>query len=408
MIISGVTAQRTGGETRFAAQIRTAADPTRVREAFITIHRSVEAPETLGDSFLAAGLLPAMYLGEPLEIHAPVSGRLVQAINTVQDIFACWYPQFMRRVAVATPAVIPEGTRRTSEATACFFSGGMDSRYSMVKHCDTISALLTVKGFDIPIDDTNIWPKLAAVNRETAADFGMDFIAVETNLREVVDPTYPAGDFWGHCLHGPLLAAVGLCFQRQFGTVIIPSTWPYHRLVPWGSHPLVDGQWSTAATNFLHDGCEYGRLDKLRVIARTPQAIRNLRTCFDCTYGEFNCGRCDKCFRTKLMLQLYGVFDEAGSYGQPLPLESLITREVTGFRRMLYHDLLREAEVRGNAEMVHHLKIALGERHSYRRDWHLLKTGSARVGSWIVARLGVYRHARSVRKRWRRLRAIWS
>ena len=213
MIISQASHSADTDSVRFAAQIRSDADRNRTREAFIRIHRKIAAPETVGDPFLAAGLLPAMLLGESLQIEAPVSDRLVQSVKTVQDIFACWYPGYLRRIEVITPQVIAEGAPRTSEATACFFSGGMDSRYSMLKHRETISALITVKGFDLPTDNQTIWPRLATVNRETAAEFGMDFIAVESNLREALDPTYPAGDFWGKCLHGPLLAAVGLAWD---------------------------------------------------------------------------------------------------------------------------------------------------------------------------------------------------
>jgi hypothetical protein len=288
----------------------------------------------------------------------------------------------------------------------------MDSRYSLIKHRQTISALLTVKGFDIPASDQSVWPQIVAANRETAAAFGMKLIPVETDLRDALDPTYPGlgrsfdGDFWGRCLHGPFLAAVGLCLQRHFGTVIIPSTWPYERLQPWGSHPLVDQQWTTATTTFLHDGCELGRLGKLKVVMKTPGALRHLRTCSVYTPGCYNCGNCDKCYRTNLMLQLFKVFEQADSYGEPLHLHSLITWQMPPHFEFLYRDLMEEASAQGHEEMANLLRITVGDRTSLRREWHRLRQSSAQLGVQALRMLGFQRHARSIRKRWNRLRRV--
>jgi hypothetical protein len=121
MIVQSVTFHRTGGVSRFAAEFCTAASPERIVTGQIALHADVEPPETPGDPFLAAALLPAMFLGKSLEVRAPVSGRLVRAITTVQDIYLSWYPGFLKRIAVMTPFVVPEGTTRSSDATACFF-----------------------------------------------------------------------------------------------------------------------------------------------------------------------------------------------------------------------------------------------------------------------------------------------
>ncbi len=412
MLVKSVTFNRAGGVSRFTAEFSKAASPERTFTGQIAFHADVEPPETPGDPFLAAALLPAMFLGESLEVSAPVSGRLVKAITTVQDIYLSWYPGFLKRIAVMTPFVVPEGTPRFSDATACFFSGGMDSRYSLVKHRQTISTLLTVKGFDIPASDESVWPQIVAANRETAAAFGMKLIPVETDLRDVLDPTYPGlgrsfdGDFWGRCLHGPFLAAVGLGLQRHFGTVIIPSTWPYERLQPWGSHPLADPQWTTAATTFLHDGCELGRLGKLKVVSQTTGALRHLRTCSVYTAGCYNCGKCDKCYRTNLMLQLFKVFEQAGSYGAPVPLHSLITWQMPPHLGLLYRDLMEEASAQGHEEMADLLRVTVGDRISLGREWHRLKRSSAHLGAMAFTKLGFQRHARSIRKRWNRLRGV--
>src|SRR5262245_36307721 len=97
-----------------------------------------------GDAPLAAALLPAMLRGEPLEVErrAPVSPRLLDGIDTLQDIFRTWYP-FLQKVPVrAEPAEAPV----LNPGVASFFSGGVDGTYTFLKHRRRITHLLFVKG----------------------------------------------------------------------------------------------------------------------------------------------------------------------------------------------------------------------------------------------------------------------
>jgi len=86
----------------------------------------------------------------------------------------------------------------------------------------------------------------------------------------------------------------------------------------WGSHPLLDACYGSAAVDFRHEGICYSRVDKLHVLAQWPVALDNLRVCTknfmpgdelgyaDLPLGEYNCGRCEKCIRTMLDLLLIG------------------------------------------------------------------------------------------------------
>jgi hypothetical protein len=66
--------------------------------------------------------------------------------------------------------------------------------------------------------------------------------------------------------HGAALAAVALLFQDRLGKILIPPTYSYADLLPWGSHPLLDPLWSTEQTTIEHEGCEATRVEKAAYI----------------------------------------------------------------------------------------------------------------------------------------------
>ena len=104
-----------------------------------------------GDAFLAAALLPAMLRGEPLEIEesAPVSPKLLTEISQLQRIFHCWNPVFKIIEVIAKTA--PAAAR--NDGVASFFSGGVDSSYTFLKHKKDITHLVFIRGFDFDVKD---------------------------------------------------------------------------------------------------------------------------------------------------------------------------------------------------------------------------------------------------------------
>ena len=73
----------------------------------------------------------------------------------------------------------------------------------------------------------------------------------------------------------------------------------------------------------VHDGAEAERIDKARKLMESPVALRNLRVCFETPEGGYNCGRCEKCFRTMATLRILGVLDRA-TFDHPLDLDAMV------------------------------------------------------------------------------------
>jgi hypothetical protein len=246
-----------------------------------------------GDPFLASALLPAMLKGERLEIdpRLPVSPKLLDNISRLQEIHNCWNPQF--KIITIDAAKSP--AEPLNNGTFSFFSGGIDSTYTFLKHINDISHLVFIHGFDFFLDG-NIYK--TAVNRNTrfAQTFEKKLIPIETNHHQF-GYRY---NLSRNLTQGSALASVA--HLLGFPYVYVPASFSYNQLFPYGSHPLTDPIWSNECTTIVHDGAEARRVDKIERIVKCESALTNLRVCF--SDMNVNCGKCSKCLRTMLPLKL--------------------------------------------------------------------------------------------------------
>ena len=109
--------------------------------------------ETAPDAFLAATLLPAMKAANVLNIRGEVSPLLLASAEVIQDIFSKWYPEF-QKITIKAKARKAETTKKKRKGAACFFTGGVDSFYTLLKHRAEISKVVYVHGFDVWLHET--------------------------------------------------------------------------------------------------------------------------------------------------------------------------------------------------------------------------------------------------------------
>ncbi len=279
------------------------------------------AVASANEAFLALTLFPAMREGRPLQTEGPVSPRLLGNVPIIQEIFRTWDFRFRRIAIEAAPGEI--ASSNPSQDVGCFFTGGLDSFYTALKHKDEITHLVFVHGFDISLDDFSLRARVSKSLREVAAKLQKPLIEVETNLREFSD-SYVTWDFQ----HGAALASVGLLLSPRFRRMYIAASRSYADLIPLGSHPLLDPLWSTEQTEIVHDGCEATRVEKAAEIASDDTAVRYLRVCWENRGGAYNCGQCEKCLRTMACLRTVGVLERCLAFDRPLDLGALASVEV--------------------------------------------------------------------------------
>lgn len=284
-----------------------------------------------GDPFVAAMLLTAMATGEVLEIDAAVSPQLLHSITQIQQIYCSWNEGLKKVNILPKKRYVPPQAKLHN--TGSFFSGGIDSFYTLIKNHNTsqqtgctkdkINQLILIRGFDIPITENydSLFDEALERTKLVAGKTGTEVTWCSSNFREFSDLFAD----WRKLSHGAFLASVGLALQGFFQKLYIASTYTYADLFPLGSNPLIDPLWSIESLTFVHDGCEAKRLQKISYISRFPVALQNLRVCYQTGMGnnskQLNCGRCEKCLRTMIGLHVCGVLQQTPVFPEDIDVD---------------------------------------------------------------------------------------
>jgi hypothetical protein len=339
-------------------------------QRFPIFFRSPDAVlEASNEAFLACALLPAMRLGVGLDLTGPLSKRFLNASPTILDIYTKWERSFKR---VSFPELVPvDRTRAPSGRIATFFSGGVDSFYTLLKHRDEITDLILIHGMDIPYDNEEAWCRADASVQQVALEFGVSVTRIQTNLRTTLDPLV----HWGPLAHGALMATVGHLLAPVFDRIYIPSTFSYAQIIPWGTSPLLDPLWSSEALEFVHDGCEADRPEKIAFIAESDTALRYLRICVKNVEGDYNCCRCEKCLSTMVVLEAFGKLAQCPTFDRPLDARSIRRLRLTKLELRFFEEkisLLKERAIRPDLQRAFKWAVLCGhfesQSHQLRRE----------------------------------------
>jgi hypothetical protein len=176
------------------------------------------------------------------------------------------------------------------------------------------SFLLFFKGLEQRLSELKDVESSTAAVDVIAGLTGTKLVVVETNLRDAFDPNYE------RYFCGAALASASLALCGGIGATLIPAGWDYGTLEPTGSHPLLDPLWSTERQQVIYDGAGSRRVDKIEELAHDwPESLAWLRVCLENRGGGVNCGRCRKCARTMVALDLLGVLPQATLFPPTLP-----------------------------------------------------------------------------------------
>ena len=264
------------------------------------------------EALVALTLFPAMRAGVELQVGGGVSKRVLGNLPELQELIHTWMPDHFQPVPV-TGAVPVEKKNRGATRVGSFFSGGVDGWYTLLKHRDEITDLILVWGFDIPLDKSVLFDQVRQNAQRVADEMGKNLVVVKTNLREVIDPLVA----W-KWMHGLAIAAVANALSGEFQRIYIStSQWHGHQPAN-GSHLQLDPLWSPESLELVHEGLEATRLEKIHQVAQHDIALQTLRVCYLNLWGAYNCGRCEKCLRTMVALQIVGALERCTTFRGPI------------------------------------------------------------------------------------------
>jgi len=283
--------------------------------------------------FAAALLMPSMKLGEDLLIRGSISARLHSGMTEIVRIVSGW-DIGLKPIDVKADELVPD--RTMPGVTGAFFSGGVDSFYTYLRHKNDerpITHLLLAKGYDIDRRNSRLWDATLRNMAQIAKEEQVTLIHVESNVRSLIDPVLS----WTFG-HGGSLAAAAMCLRSGLAQMYIASSADAEHQALRGSHLTIDHLWSTEALSFAHDGSEASRINKIEwQIARSRLALKYLRVCYANEQGTYNCGRCEKCLRTMVGLYAAGVLDRAETFPPDIDRGLLAALSIEGYDDAVFH-----------------------------------------------------------------------
>lgn len=200
-----------------------------------------------------------------------------------------------------------------------FFTGGIDSFYTLIKNKVEITDIIYVYGFDIALADKFNRDRISTLLKEVSLEFNVNLIELETNLKDL----YKSNKITWDLAHGNALGAVANFLYGDFKKIYIPSTHSYGDSFPWGSHPLLDHMWSTSYLKIVHDGAEVNRFQKTILISKSDFALQKLNVCWIDKSKYINCGKCEKCLRTMIALSIQNKLESCSRFPNSINIEDM-------------------------------------------------------------------------------------
>ena len=339
MIVSNISSQKIDDQVEVSALI----DGYRLWYRFpdkFSVSSSAEP-------FMVASFFAASLSGPTLEIEGSTtaSPRLLGNFKNLQRIFGTWKPD-LRPFTVNVQTAVPDAG---NEMVCSFFSGGVDGLYTLVNNEIQITHLIYINGYDFHVSSEEFKNNVQRL-KEWAAPFEKEIIPVETNFYEF-DKLYGVGRHW---THGACLISVALLLKPA--KCIVPTSYTYLDLRPWGTHPLTDNLWSTEVTEIVHDTADLGRPEKIeRIAERSRVMLDKLVVCWK--YPDGNCCQCLKCIKTMIILKILGI--NSNAFMSSISAAYVSKVSPSQHYRADFEDLLRFAMKKGDTSMAQALRKCL-------------------------------------------------
>jgi hypothetical protein len=266
-----------------------------------------------GNPWLTALFPLAARLGGRLKIADPVDPVLLEGAFENFRIWHGWDNAF-HIPSIEAPLRTSDG-REAGTRVGTFFSGGVDSFFSLLDndahphYMRPVDDIITIWGFDIPLNR----PDQIAIASEqldcVAAELGKTRVEAWTNLRH----TRLKELDWGRHVHGSAVLSVGQCLETRYSRLLLPSSYSTRHMHPWGSHAVVDPNFSTSTMRIRYAGGPFGRMEKIAFIKDSPVVHKYVRVCWQ-GGGAENCSVCEKCVRTMAAFAGYNVLSKCTAF----------------------------------------------------------------------------------------------
>ena len=345
------------------------------REVYIETEKPCGTDLSLNPDALIVGcLIPAMHFGEKrIVMEDAICPYLKEGIETVMAMMQLWSDGRLKPLYIVAAVKTPDRPDHRKPRAAMVLSGGIDSlatlrlnrRHFPENHPGAIRDGFIIHGFDIGgvVERGMKYPVFDRAKRAmevVAEDSGISLIPVYTNIRHLCDDR----SLWLDYFFGAVLAAVGHAFSSRINLLSLASSFDLPNLVPCGSHPLLDPEYSSYRLRIRHSHVAKSRMAKLKIVSEWDAAFQNLRVCLANVPDQLNCGKCEKCVRTMLGFVGLGVLDKTRAFVEnDVTTDMLLPFKITiRHRPPFYQELLAPLRTRGRDDLVTLIEQKLSEK----------------------------------------------
>ena len=282
-------------------------------------------PSILVIPFLGS-LVPLSWIKDCQIIAGEVDEGYMEGVEEVRRAMQVAYPSLKFLGSIEAKAV-PSVSTWDPNKYCLLYSGGVDSTSSYLRNRSRApTTLLMIRGTpELRLADEEYWQRsvdrLAPALRAAKAEWHI----IETNALDVVDAwalkdkvhTDEVHSWWENFAHGIFLTSTcaPYTYFSQTGKLLIASSYSPISAKPWGSMPESDERIRWGGLTVTHDSFDITRFEKIRDYL-SPFILSQggsfpIKLCLGkeerLNCGKLNCGRCNKCITTALMLLETGV-----------------------------------------------------------------------------------------------------
>ena len=333
MQITGLVAERFAGGRRVSARFTREESGVIEDVAFDAEGDAAEFVCPAPEAFALIGALAAFHAGEKrVLVDGTLCPRFRDGVRLALRMLQTWYGGGPEPVLEATGGFAAHDP--VSVRAGLLLSGGADS-LSVLRanrlgfapdHPAAYRDALFVVGYGVRggNDAGPGFAELRARQRSAAEAVariaGLDFLPVKWRVEVLGEDE----DFFLRASHSSHLAAVAHLFGRRLTSVSIAASYDATFPRPWGTHPMLDPNYGSSAVQIRHEGFGLTRAERVALVAGWKEALPYLTVCVQTPLeaGRRNCGRCEKCVRTMLDLDL------AGALAPPAPFPGEIDAEL--------------------------------------------------------------------------------
>lgn len=345
---ASVQATRGGGSLRYDVRLSAPQGELDGAGFFIEVEGDRVPPPVDRHDFVVLGLIfTAMRHGLDLHVDGRLSASLLMNLEEFQRAWAAWHPDRYRRVRIDCDEELAPVAPAMADRAVLAYSGGVDSNCVLAEELrpsgrrdrhQLVSAVL-IHGFDVPLAATEGFAAALAAARRVTGAVGVPLTVVRTDMRENLSCEW--GDEFG-----AVVAASLSVFSPVAGAGLLGSDGDYNELlIPWGSNMVSNPLLSSDVFRIETVCSDLPRTERVRRMAANPEAVDTLRVCWGDKVPGRNCGRCEKCVRTKLGFLALGLPVPA-SLGAAPGFADIMAIKVVRRRRLHYYREIAAAAAR--------------------------------------------------------------